>query len=62
MGDLLTLIAIVIAVFLLKMILVMFGWNLFMCSLFGMQSLSLSQAVGFTLLASCFAGSSITKK
>ena len=61
MNQVLGLIALFIFVFMLKLIIVMWGWSLFMVPVFGMSGLSIGQAFGFTLLAHCF-GSSSAKK
>lgn len=62
MSNLLGLIAIIILMFLLTMVLIIWGWSLFMVPVFGMQGLTLGQAFGFTLLASAFKPTSINKK
>ena len=36
------------------LLLVKFGWSLFMTPVFGFEALTWSQAFGFSLLASCF--------
>jgi len=50
MNDLFTVIATILIVFLITMILTMWGWSLFMVPVFGMQALTVSQAFGFVLL------------
>lgn len=62
MDSILTVVGIFLVIFFIKMLFVMWGWSLFMVPIFGLQSLSLGQAFGFTVLAQCFAGSSTTSK
>lgn len=62
MDKMLQLILLIIVVLMIKMILIMWGWSLFMVPVFGMKALSAGEAFGFSLLASCFAGSSLSNK
>ena len=54
MNRLLALIAIYLIFFLIMTMMIIIGWNLFMVPVFALKSLTLTQALGFTLLSSIF--------
>ncbi len=47
---------------LISLLFIKIGWGLFMVPVFGLPELTWLQALGFSLLASCFRGSSASKK
>lgn len=66
MGDLFKIIGFVagamIIFILLSLLFIKIGWSLFIVPVFGLPELTWMQALGFSLLASCFRGSSASSK
>ena len=54
MNKVLTAIALALFAVCLTFFLVLYGWELFMVPVFGLRSLSLTEALGFIMLASIF--------
>lgn len=54
-------VAVFAIVILISLLLIKIGWGMFMVPVFGMAELTWGQAFGFSLLASCFRGSSFNK-
>ena len=57
MGQLLGLVLLFVLLILLRLVLISWGWGLFMVPIFGLPELTLGQTFGLSLLMSSFPGS-----
>lgn len=57
MQNLIAFILIIALVVILSALFIMFGWYLFVSPVFGLPGLSITEAIGFSILANAFNGS-----
>ena len=61
-ATLITMAGMMLIIVLLALLFIKIGWTLFMVPVFGMAELTWGQALGFSLLAAAFRGSSVKSK